>query len=1802
MKKIVSLLLALIFFSQAMPMNVLAEAVNPVPTNQELSAAVALTGLSDSAPGYRSGMAPSESMSAMQLAGWIHEFQDQKLGYIMDTFENYDVELAYVKEHYPSTFGMLKSYSGAGIGRLYDEYSEAKAWRDDVHYYDDLLTSTAYRIDVLAEYLQSGEMTEREQTIYAYEMRDKWRTLEALIPEIVERAKMWTQEYDRLETLLTGPYEFSGSDESLAWLLEEVDNLRGMDSRAAERSFSVSASAVRVAPDQTVMTRLARLSPISGALADSDQKMNVRILDDKNFGITLLDGETRVSGATVYVNEEGKKVYSDDTNGSGGVIFPIRNFKNDSDGEALVNLKIVADGYRRLEAPGVWVKKGAALNVPMQKDDGNPYLVTWSFWGHDMQAAQYTVITSPINDTKQPIALTVSSPGDYHLKVYFTNKKGQEPVAVGEADGKKGEQSFTFEGQWLKDAPAEGKLFAEITCGGKTQTYQAQIVLKASVLKKPVSDPNTKSLLNPGIQFTLPDGWVKPLGGLKINIDLPVDDKFKVRGYIDLNGSGAITIGTKILEDASKELTQNWKTKDQKALDKAVKKAKGEGYMAETKAKNGGDWAGRSKWSPLKLGKISLDISFFAFAQIQYTDDGYNYGRVFGKGGAGFTATLKGTYTLMWPVAQLSVSLGVTFTIFPEVGIMVDTYWPDDAQFPQFKKFEYVKGALNIIIRIELCIEALAGLKGVASLSVRGIGYLEFAIRSGITLDLDGIIEEFKQGKFDPSKHIDPKKEKTIYAGGSVDVILEIFWAKAVYALLDPPIKYMLYPEFKRISDSAPKSPVDRFIAAFLSSAQAAEDTAAQEGGGQVDTDNRDLVINGQLMETWNTGTDKTEVFTMRPAGSDTPEPMMLYIQQQYSYGSERYSRPILVGTPLNKTHYTPLTCQNGQSGDSRDHYMPADGYDVIDFDYFVSDVADAGLKTKDGGKISDVLFTVCILAKDYETQVKVYEDGTREERKVPLQTWAYVRMFYLDQGSSSCWLEPLVLPGQTAYTAECFDLTGNVANNPTASPSVCGAIDRNSKDHLIVAIWLYTQPLNVQAGKKAENMMMLRAFSPDAPEIGEAYIIKALKDYEDFFAKKRLSGVHFFRAYSAPLNILYNGRGISNSFYAMAQDTNSEDYVYDLAYKMESNHNIRVVAKNVVSFAARGFDLATRYYHRAFFVQRTEDGEGFRLMSAIPINREDAFKWVVRDYDVPMPATDIHWTELYGRECLYWLETAGEAEDGKGSLFRVRGAWYDDAADSFSEPFAIATLKTPAKDSYPTWVYLADHNEGYYAIRNDAGKEQLYRFNFKLVTGLKLVGNVLTETLPQPGSYDDMLLTVYNNGNVPISGLDIVAYHEQSGKAAESFETIHLDILHPDRNSVVLNKGLEGAKENRYGQTVAREEPSSLSYSDEDYRCVQDSTCRGYPIRVLEQTQKMLKSKLLMPGKFTAFNISLLIPQNWEGSHSIYLQVDRFYTAEGSSFQTEVNGQNNNNNMLLMFAAAPGEKIVSIGRDGSVRRENGGGMLMLAARGNAEEQEDLSMYKDDITFDSIQLDSRANDLSIQATRWDNNGEPMVTLTLTNWAHIGASGRSANTVVMEAFLDEETAPVFRYSLPDEVSDKETWNFDMPLSLLTGGRSASKVTVKVSGKNYKEVGDVDNSVEILLESDTLSFLSQPQSQNVPLGGEASFRAAATGGRMPYRYQWQVKTGRGAWADIPGENTETLILKAVTKEMNGSQYRLVVTDASGYMAQSSPASLTVKDVPLTGDTAPILVYALGLAAALGTVAYIVFRRRKEEQASR
>ena len=99
---------------------------------------------------------------------------------------------------------------------------------------------------------------------------------------------------------------------------------------------------------------------------------------------------------------------------------------------------------------------------------------------------------------------------------------------------------------------------------------------------------------------------------------------------------------------------------------------------------------------------------------------------------------------------------------------------------------------------------------------------------------------------------------------------------------------------------------------------------------------------------------------------------------------------------------------------------------------------------------------------------------------------------------------------------------------------------------------------------------------------------------------------------------------------------------------------------------------------------------------------------------------------------------------------------------------------------------------------------------------------------------------------------------------------------------------------------------------------------------------------------------------------------MDRYYTTTGRSFQQNVSGRPASGTLA---ANAAQDGVVSIGRDGTVRREGG----LLAANSSEQGAEDLSMYKTDLTFDRIDLQNQAKDLGIEAIQWDNNGEAMVT-------------------------------------------------------------------------------------------------------------------------------------------------------------------------------------------------------------------------------
>lgn len=192
--------------------------------------------------------------------------------------------------------------------------------------------------------------------------------------------------------------------------MDEIDRLRGMETSASlKKALTVSASAVRVAPDKTLMTRLARLTPITSALADSDQQMSVMVMDDKCIYIGVLDGATPVPGAEITVSGEGAATQTMKTDGSGYIELPMRNYPSDRDGEAKVNITVSKDGYRGLEANGVYIKKGSIVKVPTVQDDGTPYPVSWSFWGNDMYLSEYELVTSPYTLMSAAMRISFSS-------------------------------------------------------------------------------------------------------------------------------------------------------------------------------------------------------------------------------------------------------------------------------------------------------------------------------------------------------------------------------------------------------------------------------------------------------------------------------------------------------------------------------------------------------------------------------------------------------------------------------------------------------------------------------------------------------------------------------------------------------------------------------------------------------------------------------------------------------------------------------------------------------------------------------------------------------------------------------------------------------------------------------------------------------------------------------------------------------------------------------------------------------------------------------------------------------------------------------------------------------------------------------------------------------------------------------------------------------------------------------------------------------------------------------------------------
>lgn len=102
MKKVFSFVLSFLLFIQALPWQALAEEELPDIlafandqdngiTSQQLSAALSLAGLEESAPSWHEGMSAGSCATASQLAEVLKEFVYDYFDGVLDTFQDYDM-------------------------------------------------------------------------------------------------------------------------------------------------------------------------------------------------------------------------------------------------------------------------------------------------------------------------------------------------------------------------------------------------------------------------------------------------------------------------------------------------------------------------------------------------------------------------------------------------------------------------------------------------------------------------------------------------------------------------------------------------------------------------------------------------------------------------------------------------------------------------------------------------------------------------------------------------------------------------------------------------------------------------------------------------------------------------------------------------------------------------------------------------------------------------------------------------------------------------------------------------------------------------------------------------------------------------------------------------------------------------------------------------------------------------------------------------------------------------------------------------------------------------------------------------------------------------------------------------------------------------------------------------------------------------------------------------------------------------------------------------------------------------------
>lgn len=568
------------------------------------------------------------------------------------------------------------------------------------------------------------------------------------------------------------------------------------------------------------------------------------------------------------------------------------------------------------------------------------------------------------------------------------------------------------------------------------------------------------------------------------------------------------------------------------------------------------------------------------------------------------------------------------------------------------------------------------------------------------------------------------------------------------------------------------------------------------------------------------------------------------------------------------------------------------------------------------------------------------------------------------------------------------------------------------------------------------------------------------------------------------------------------------------------------------------------------FYLDRVKTDEGgfIHRLKGVTLSPQSPEKPVtVTDYDIEVNADRFDTVKFGGGIYLYWTECStpntNVVPDAKAE-YLVRCVRYDPDTDTICDPFTLVQL-----GESPSSVKLQDSGTGFYAVDlgNKNGsylRQSLTKFTYQLVMSAELQAAVPNDPCVCAGDYIDLILSVRNTGNLPLSGLDV-----KVKKGSQVIQTLHINCAQP-QESTNLFFAANGDITRTGLHTIRRVDGMYDPLNGESWN-ITSTNSNGVT------TQRNVRTTLLMPGDTQSYKAKLLIPADWDGKVDLTAEIVQTVGAKQFGALLTENGRPLSNALVLTTDATNDDPV----------------LMRLTPK--------------------KLVNTNSHDLMLSAQLFNREGETYVRVSILN-----RSGNTGSRVVPTLTSSYNGQTLFSHTFRNAMEDDYGYSMDIPLQTLTAGRRLDELDLNVSSKeNYEEFADADNHVRLSLFP-KLYIAQQPESLNLVEKQDALFVVSADGGQRPYRYQWQKLNAEGRWVDLPGANQNSYQLAKVTLAQSGLTLRCVVTDDAGDSVTSDSAVLSVFSLPQTGDeTQPALWMLLAVASA-ALIALLCFRRRKDD----